>query len=54
VPPGDGEFPVTPLLAALRTDEFAGPVCFEWEKLWHPYLPPLDEALRVAAGRNWW
>jgi len=52
--PGDGEFPIAPVLAALRTDKFSGPVSLEWEKLWHPYLPPLDEALRVAAARAWW
>lgn len=51
--PGDGEFP----MAALRTvlaREFSGLLSLEWEKHWHPYLPPLDEALRVAADRGWW
>jgi len=52
--PGDGEFPVTPLLAALRADGFEGPVSLEWEKQWHPYLPSLDTALTVAAARRWW
>ena len=52
--PGAGEFPVAPLVAALRADGFAGPVSLEWEKLWHAYLPPLDEALRTAAARGWW
>lgn len=52
--PGDGEFPITPVLAALKGDNFSGPVSLEWEKLWHPYLPSLDEALRVAAARRWW
>ena len=52
--PGDGEFPMAPLLAALRTDHYAGPVSLEWEKLWHPYLAPLDDALRAAAARAWW
>ena len=52
--PGDGEFPMAPLRAALRADKFAGPVSLEWEKMWHPYLPPLDEALRVAGERGWW
>lgn len=54
VPPGEGEFPAATLLAALQADGFAGPVCLEWEKLWHPYLPELDAALAVAARRNWW
>jgi len=52
--PGDGEFPIAPVLAALRAERFAGPVSLEWEKLWHPYLPPLDDALRVASERHWW
>jgi sugar phosphate isomerase/epimerase len=52
--PGDGEFPITPLLAALGADAFAGPVSLEWEKLWHPHLPPLDEALTTAKARLWW
>ena len=52
--PGAGEFPMAPLVATLRADGFAGPVSLEWEKLWHPYLGPLDEALRTAAERRWW
>lgn len=52
--PGDGEFPAAPLLAALRTDRFEGPVCLEWERWWHPYLPSLDTALTAAAARRWW
>lgn len=52
--PGDGGFPIAPLLAALRKDGFSGPVSLEWEKRWHPYLPPLADALRVAAERGWW
>ncbi len=51
--PGTGEFPSAPLLAVLRA-EFAGVVSLEWEKLWHPYLPPLDEALTSAALCHWW
>jgi sugar phosphate isomerase/epimerase len=52
--PGAGEFPMAPLMAALRADGFAGPVSLEWEKVWHPYLAPLDEALAVAAVQAWW
>ena len=52
--PGDGEFPVSPLLAALQADGFDGPVSLEWERMWHPYLPSLDAALTVAAVRHWW
>ncbi len=52
--PGDGDFPIAPLLAALDADAYAGLVSLEWEKHWHPYLPSLDEALRTAAARRWW
>jgi sugar phosphate isomerase/epimerase len=52
--PGDGGFPIAPLLGALRADGFGGAVSLEWERLWHPYLPSLDEALTVAAQRGWW
>lgn len=51
--PGEGEFPAGPLLAALRA-EFAGAVSLEWERWWHPYLPPLAEALGAADARRWW
>ncbi len=52
--PGDGGFPIAPLLAALRGDGYAGFVSLEWERMWHPYLPPLDEALAAATARRWW
>ncbi len=52
--PGEGDFPAAPLIATLAADAFAGPVSLEWERMWHPYLPPLDEALRVAGERGWW
>jgi sugar phosphate isomerase/epimerase len=51
--PGEGEFPMAPLRQALQ-DEFTGTVSLEWEKLWHPYLAPLDDALTTAAKNNWW
>jgi sugar phosphate isomerase/epimerase len=53
VPPGQGEFPMAALAAALRA-EFTGTVSLEWEKLWHPYLAPLDTALASAARHGWW
>jgi len=53
VRPGEGEFPAAGLLPVLRR-EFAGFVSLEWERKWHPYLPPLEEALAAAARRNWW
>jgi sugar phosphate isomerase/epimerase len=51
--PGEGGFPIGPVIAALKADKFGGAVSLEWEKLWHPYLPSLEEALRAAAKRGW-
>lgn len=51
--PGDGGFPMASLQAVLGR-ECNGPVSLEWERLWHPDLPPLDAALRTAAERCWW
>jgi sugar phosphate isomerase/epimerase len=51
--PGAGEFPMAPLRAALAA-EFAGPVSLEWEKLWHPELAPLEDALASAEATRWW
>ncbi|MGG2474197.1 sugar phosphate isomerase/epimerase family protein, partial [Rhizobium sp. BR5] len=28
------------------------PLSLEWERHWHPELPPLEDALMAA--RNWW
>lgn len=52
--PGEGRFAIAPLLAALRADNFSGPVSLEWERMWHPYLQPLDVALTAAAVNRWW
>lgn len=51
--PGEGEFPMAPLRAVLA-EEFSGAVSLEWERMWHPYLAPLDDALRAANERAWW
>ncbi|MBI5381856.1 MAG: sugar phosphate isomerase/epimerase [Opitutae bacterium] len=51
--PGAGEFPAARLGRLLRT-EFTGAVCLEWEKLWHSYLPDLDQALHAAETHRWW
>ena len=53
VRPGEGEFPMAPLLAELRAG-FTGAISLEWEEFWHPALPPLAEALASAATRGWW
>lgn len=51
--PGEGEFPMATLRTALGAG-FAGPLSLEWERLWHPYLPPLEDALRAAEEQRWW
>jgi sugar phosphate isomerase/epimerase len=53
VVPGTGEFPMASLRAALGSD-FKGIVSFEWEKMWEPHLPTLDQALQSAADHQWW
>lgn len=52
--PGEGEFPMASLLAALEADVYDGAVSLEWERLWHPYLPELETALATARERRWW
>ncbi|MCU0794167.1 MAG: sugar phosphate isomerase/epimerase, partial [Opitutaceae bacterium] len=54
VTPGEGEFPMGPLIAELRAYPHTPPLSLEWERLWHPYLPPLDTALEAASARAWW
>ena len=51
--PGSGEFPAQALLRTLRP-VFSGAVSLEWERLWHPSLPPLESALKTARERQWW
>jgi sugar phosphate isomerase/epimerase len=52
--PGDGEFPMAALVDALRADAYDGILSLEWERHWHPGLPPLDAALHAARERAWW
>jgi sugar phosphate isomerase/epimerase len=51
--PGDGQMPLADLMALLDVERFSGFVSLEWERHWHPYLPPLREALARMAERNW-
>ncbi len=51
--PGTGEFPAAPLMRVLET-EYRGTLSLEWEKLWHPYLGSMADALTSARERNWW
>jgi sugar phosphate isomerase/epimerase len=51
--PGDGEIPLGGILAVLRQHHFTGTVSLEWERVWHPYLPPLREALTRLRAQPW-
>lgn len=51
--PGEGEMPIGDVMDLLSRDGFSGAVSLEWEKLWHPYLPPLDDALQACKGERW-
>ncbi|TDO54918.1 sugar phosphate isomerase/epimerase [Kribbella sp. VKM Ac-2527] len=46
---GAGDYPIADLLAALDGTDYW--LSLEWERKWHPELPPLAEAL--AATRRW-
>lgn len=51
--PGKGEFPMKPLVDALKRDGYTKAVSLEWELQWHAELPSLELALQ-AANRGWW
>ena len=50
---GDGEFPLLSTLDLLQENQFRGYVTIEWERLWHPYLPDISDALTRAKALNW-
>ncbi|MEI7566603.1 MAG: TIM barrel protein [Opitutaceae bacterium] len=50
--PGEGEFPMATLRPLLQA-EFTGCVSLEWERLWHPTIAPLDDALNASAKCQW-
>ena len=52
--PGTGEMPARQVLDLLRQDNFSGAVSLEWEKMWHPYLPPIQDALTACQKEGWW
>jgi sugar phosphate isomerase/epimerase len=45
VPQGQGEFPTAGLLGLLCSNGYVGGISLEWEKLWHPEIASLEEAL---------
>lgn len=50
--PGEGEMPLVPIMQLLMADGFDGFVSLEWERKWHPELPPIEQALE-AYSRVW-
>jgi sugar phosphate isomerase/epimerase len=50
---GEGEFPLANVLDILKADNYGGNVSIEWERQWHPYLPPLETALSRANELAW-
>lgn len=53
VMPGDGEFDLEGTVRMLDREDFRGCVSLEWERQWHPYLPPLADALSRAHELGW-
>lgn len=54
VPCGQGIYPMRELRTCLDRDGFDGFVSLEWERHWHPDLPPLEEAIVSAREHLWW
>jgi sugar phosphate isomerase/epimerase len=52
--PGQGEFPMGELRAALSAGGFPGIMARDWELLWHPRIGALDDALSRAGDSGWW
>lgn len=52
--PGQGQMPIAEVMKLLRRDHYTGAVSLEWEKMWHPYLPPLADALHSVRDSKWW
>ena len=50
---GAGQMPLAETIAILRAHKFAGCVSLEWEKLWHPDMPPLSVALEGLREQPW-
>lgn len=51
--PGTGEFPANEVFGVLRENHYPGVVSLEWERKWHPYMPPLGEALEALVSNGW-
>jgi len=51
--PGDGNMPLETLLVKLAEEEYEGTVSLEWERMWHPYMDPLADALEHMQVLGW-
>ncbi len=49
----EGQFPLEKLLTLFAQEKITIPVSIEWEKKWHPTLPPLEEALKLLKNKQW-
>ncbi|MBT0773530.1 sugar phosphate isomerase/epimerase [Kineosporia sp. J2-2] len=45
---GDGVVPVAEAVRLLDAGGYRGPISLEWERLWYPRVPPLEQALPAA------
>lgn len=43
--PGQGDIPLTEILAVMQSDGYTGLFSLEWERRWVPSLAPIEEAL---------
>ena len=48
--PGDGDLPLRAIISRLASDGYDGFFSLEWERKWHPELPPIEEALEKYAA----
>ena len=51
---GTGQMPGLEVRKALELGGYTGAVSLEWEKMWHPYLTDLSEALAATDANGWW
>jgi sugar phosphate isomerase/epimerase len=51
--PGEGQMPMGEVIGLMDSERFQGFVSLEWERLWHPYLAPLRDALEQFVQQPW-
>ena len=45
--PGEGSLPLPEILRVLKDSEYDPWICLEWERKWHPEIPPIQQALPI-------